>query len=262
MIADEMGLGKTYQALAIADFYRDDMPMLICTTATTRSAWHKKLIELLPYVPCNSVVTLTTTKDYFRDAKVIISSYALLEKISDKILEMNVGIVIMDESHTLKNSKAKCTQVALKIARKVRRVILLTGTPALSRPVELFTQLQMLNPNIFHFKEFTIRYCEGEETDFGWTANGADNLTELNVVLNKKFMVRRIKTDVMAEFSEKHRELVELNVDFVNENPEHVEILTQIAEELKLSKDNKRDHNMILLKYYSETAKIKVRAVW
>lgn len=36
MICDEMGLGKTYQALAIADFYRDDWPLLIATTASTR----------------------------------------------------------------------------------------------------------------------------------------------------------------------------------------------------------------------------------
>ena len=38
LIADEMGLGKTYQALGIADFYRSDWPLLICTTAATRSA--------------------------------------------------------------------------------------------------------------------------------------------------------------------------------------------------------------------------------
>lgn len=36
MIADEMGLGKTYQALALADFYKHDWPLLICTTAATR----------------------------------------------------------------------------------------------------------------------------------------------------------------------------------------------------------------------------------
>lgn len=36
MIADEMGLGKTYQALAMADFYKHDWPLLICTTAATR----------------------------------------------------------------------------------------------------------------------------------------------------------------------------------------------------------------------------------
>lgn len=36
MIADEMGLGKTYQALALADFYKHDWPLLVCTTAGTR----------------------------------------------------------------------------------------------------------------------------------------------------------------------------------------------------------------------------------
>lgn len=36
LIADEMGLGKTYQALALADFYKDDWPLLVCTTASTR----------------------------------------------------------------------------------------------------------------------------------------------------------------------------------------------------------------------------------
>lgn len=36
LIADEMGLGKTYQAIALADFYKEDWPLLICTTAATR----------------------------------------------------------------------------------------------------------------------------------------------------------------------------------------------------------------------------------
>lgn len=36
LIADEMGLGKTYQALALADFYKDDWPLLVATTASTR----------------------------------------------------------------------------------------------------------------------------------------------------------------------------------------------------------------------------------
>lgn len=36
LIADEMGLGKTYQALGLADFYKNDWPLLIVTTASTR----------------------------------------------------------------------------------------------------------------------------------------------------------------------------------------------------------------------------------
>jgi len=35
MICDEMGLGKTYQALAVADYFKDDWPLLVCTTAST-----------------------------------------------------------------------------------------------------------------------------------------------------------------------------------------------------------------------------------
>lgn len=38
IIADDMGLGKTYQAIALADFYKDDWPLLVCTTASTRSS--------------------------------------------------------------------------------------------------------------------------------------------------------------------------------------------------------------------------------
>lgn len=36
MIADDMGLGKTFQALAIADYYKEDWPLLIVTTSTMR----------------------------------------------------------------------------------------------------------------------------------------------------------------------------------------------------------------------------------
>jgi SWI/SNF-related matrix-associated actin-dependent regulator of chromatin subfamily A-like protein 1 len=50
LIADDMGLGKTYQALGIADFYKEDWPMLICTTATARDHWCQTIRALLPYV--------------------------------------------------------------------------------------------------------------------------------------------------------------------------------------------------------------------
>lgn len=60
-----------------------------------------------------------------------------------------------DESHLLKNPKAKVTEVAQKLAAKAKRVVLLTGTPALSRPLELFTQLQMIDNNIFTYRSYS-----------------------------------------------------------------------------------------------------------
>lgn len=36
LIGDDMGLGKTFQALAIANYYKEDWPLLIVTTATMK----------------------------------------------------------------------------------------------------------------------------------------------------------------------------------------------------------------------------------
>lgn len=155
MICDEMGLGKTYQALAVADYYRDDWPLLICTTASTRDAWARHISELLPTVPLHYVQVLANNQTYVGDAKVLIASYNMMERYMEKLLDRKFGIVVYDESHTLKNSKAKCTVVAKRLADKAKRVILLSGTPALSRPLELFTQLQLVDSRFMSFMEFS-----------------------------------------------------------------------------------------------------------
>eukprot|EP00959_Pyramimonas_sp_CCMP1952_P376311 7882238-Pyramimonas_sp.AAC.1 len=41
------------------------------------------------------------------------------------------------------------TQVVLPLIEKAKRAILLSGTPALSRPLELHTQLKSLRPDLF-----------------------------------------------------------------------------------------------------------------
>ena len=44
------------------------------------------------------------------------------------------------------------------------RVILLSGTPALSRPLELYTQICAIEPGLFPtFHQFGIRYCAGQQ---------------------------------------------------------------------------------------------------
>lgn len=54
-----------------------------------------------------------------------------------------------DESHNLKSDKSARTKAALALAMKSNRCILLSGTPALSRPIELFTQIQAVTKHNF-----------------------------------------------------------------------------------------------------------------
>lgn len=51
------------------------------------------------------------------------------------------GVVVCDESHALKSHSAKRTQFLWPVVQRAKRAILITGTPALSRPIELFPQV-------------------------------------------------------------------------------------------------------------------------
>jgi len=95
MIADDMGLGKTYQALAIADFYKNDFPLLICTTATARDDWVRHVHNLLPWIPSESIMCWQSTQEYVGTCKVLITSYSLMDKNCDRLLEKKFGVVIL-----------------------------------------------------------------------------------------------------------------------------------------------------------------------
>jgi len=46
--------------------------------------------------------------------------------------------------------------------QKAKYAVLLSGTPALSRPIELFPQLQALYPTVYkNVNEYGNRYCKG-----------------------------------------------------------------------------------------------------
>ncbi|XP_037811206.1 SWI/SNF-related matrix-associated actin-dependent regulator of chromatin subfamily A-like protein 1 [Lucilia sericata] len=259
MICDEMGLGKTYQAIAVADFYRDDWPLFICTTASTRDSWAQHIRDLLPAVPLHYIQVLNSNQQYIGDCKVLITSYSMMERNVNQLMERKFGFLIFDESHSLKNSKAKCTVVADRLAQQAKHVLLLSGTPALSRPLELFSQLQMVDRKFMGFMDFTSRYCDGKQTNFGWDATGQSNLKELNVVLNLKYMIRRTKAEVLKDLSEKSRETVVLDPALVWPSDEVKESLNAVAKNLQTCKA--ADRERILLRFYAETAEVKKRAV-
>lgn len=74
---------------------------------------------------------------------------------------------------------------------KINSFFVVIGTPALSRPAELFCQLQLIDQKFFGgFKEYCYRYCDGKLTTFGLDSSGQSNLPELNVILRRKFMIR------------------------------------------------------------------------
>ncbi|XP_017484367.1 PREDICTED: SWI/SNF-related matrix-associated actin-dependent regulator of chromatin subfamily A-like protein 1 isoform X2 [Rhagoletis zephyria] len=260
MICDEMGLGKTYQALAVADFYRESWPLLICTTASIRESWATHIRELLPRIPIHYIQVLTNNQQSLDDAKVLITSYNMMDRHVEQLVQHKFGFVIFDESHTLKNSKTKCAMVAGRLTKQARHVLMLSGTPALSRPLELFTQIQMIDRKFMSFMEFTSRYCDGKQTQFGWDASGQSNLEELNVVLKLKFMIRRTKEAVLPQLAEKQRETVVLDPALIgSKDKDTSDDLETLSKDFSSSVGREREQ--ILMRFYSTTAEVKARAV-
>ena len=78
--------------------------------------------------------------------KFVIISYTLISLMIDTLEEINFKVIIADECHYLKNANAARSKGVILLLRKSSRAVLLSGTPALSRPMELFTQLNALEP--------------------------------------------------------------------------------------------------------------------
>lgn len=63
------------------------------------------------------------------------------------LISTGFTVIIVDESHNLrttKNNDSNITEVTVGACKKAKRVIMLTGTPSLSRPFDLFRQVCIL----------------------------------------------------------------------------------------------------------------------
>lgn len=215
LIADEMGVGKTISALSWL-YYRRNIafPVIIVTPATAKFVWSKEIRESLPITPSIQIIEGKSNTKIKDNTKIIIINYDILHHNLQNILNHNPRTVIFDEFHKCKNPSAARTKAAIELAKKCQYRLGLSGTPIENRPMEFFTPLSILNPNLFPSRfSFGKRYCAGYKSSFGWDFSGASNIEELHKILSEEIMIRRKKKDVLSELPEKTRvtELFEID---------------------------------------------------
>jgi SWI/SNF-related matrix-associated actin-dependent regulator 1 of chromatin subfamily A len=87
-------------------------------------------------------------------ASIVIINYDILGKWLPDLKAINPEVIIFDESHMLKNSKAARTKAAKDLSLEIDHVIALTDAPILNKPVELFAQLNIVNPKAYPTNTF------------------------------------------------------------------------------------------------------------
>ncbi|KAF1382463.1 hypothetical protein PFLUV_G00144040 [Perca fluviatilis] len=260
LLADDMGLGKTVQAICIAAYYRSEWPLLVVAPSSVRFTWAEAFRRWLPSLSPDRINVVVKAKDNLRSGLVNIISYDLLSRMDKQQPGNPFNVLIMDESHFLKNMKTARFKAALPLLKAAKRVILLSGTPAMSRPSELYTQILAVRPTLFpRFHEFGMRYCGATQSPWGWDYSGSSNLGELKLLLEECLMLRRLKRDVLSQLPAKQRKVVTVTIDGINTRLKAA--LSAAAKQLVSEHSNKKKEKEALLIFYNHTAEAKLQAI-
>lgn len=254
LLADEMGLGKTIQAI-VATIWQQAFPSLVITPASLKHNWEKEIIQTADcsvYVIDSKKTNINDLLNSFGSSKnnsennsekysennsesdyknnqailknnisdFVIINYDILEKFLPVLKEIPFQSLIIDESHYIKNKKAKRTRAVIELSQIIKerngKIYLLTGTPILNKPNELISQLEVLGvlkTIVRNEFQFLIRYCGGYKDKKGWHFRRATNILELQEKLRSTCMIRRHKKDVLTELPDKIRSLINFEID-------------------------------------------------
>jgi len=203
ILADDMGLGKTFQVLEAMKKLGLESGIILCPQSIRRS-WMKRTREQMPQA---FIKEISSPKFMPEPTAVNIINYdiAWKEPLISRLKEQTWPVMVCDESHFLKNIEAKRTKMILGkkgLYNRASRRWMVTGTPVLNRPIELYTVLRALFPGVLgkyqDYYNFAYKFCAGYQGTFGFDATGASNLDELARLL-KPIMLRRLKSEVAKE---------------------------------------------------------------
>lgn len=212
VLADDMGLGKTIQTLAHIlcekESGRMDCPVLVIAPTSLMTNW---LHEVQKFAPSLKVLILQghARKSNFNLIKhhdIILTTYPLLARDKDILLEHTYHLLILDEAQIVKNPNTMAHRIVQQL--KARHRLCLTGTPMENHLGELWSLFHFLMPGFL-----------GDQKQFGKLFRtpieklGDESRRQQLVRRVKPFMLRRTKQQVVLELPAK-TEIIQ-NIDLL-----------------------------------------------
>ncbi|WP_297335228.1 SNF2-related protein [Algoriphagus sp.] len=204
ILADDMGLGKTLQVIALLTQLADENTSfrgLIVVPTTLIFNWKKELDRFAPHLDyfIHHGERYDTVEELSKH-QLVITSYGLVINDLEILSQLELDLIVADESQAIKNTSSLRYKALLKLKGKQR--LALTGTPIENGIHELFAQMNFTNPGFFktfgHFKEnYLLPIKKGEQ--------------EVTQALKKQiipFVLRRTKKEVLTELPEKMEEFL------------------------------------------------------
>ncbi len=205
VLADEMGLGKTLQTLVWLELTRIDKeargkPALIVCPTTLVDNWAE---ESQKFTPGLKVLCLSGPDRHEKwpdvpKADLVVTSYALLRRDLEHLLEHEFSAAVLDEAQHIKNRSTRNAVAAKKL--RARHKVVLTGTPVENSVADLWSIMDFLMPGYLgRHDDFRANY----ELPIG---RGGPEAELAQLKLRRKlhpFLLRRLKRDVARDLPPK-----------------------------------------------------------
>lgn len=204
ILADEMGLGKTIQSVSMLQNLRVKWkvkgPFLVVAPVSTLGHWQRE-IESLTDMNClvyaGSMEDRNVMKDYefYTSGKsselkfnVLLTGYEVLMKDHYFLSKHEWQYIIVDEAHRLKTKQSKTSRTLKEMSVRKGGLLLLTGTPVQNNTKEIFSLLNILDPDQFKSEDdFLSKYGD---------IKNAEQVRDLQENILKPRLLRRMKEDV------------------------------------------------------------------
>ena len=221
ILADEMGLGKSLQLISFLDArYSENVitqPSLIVCPASLVYNW---LAEFQKFSCGLRVAAIVGMKDERTAAlralslaveredehpQILVTSYDLLKRDLDEYSSIPFFCVALDEAQYIKNTNTQASKAVKALI--ARHKLALTGTPVENRLSELWSIFDFLMPGLLgSYRQFRDRY---EQPILNGDAHQMDKLQSLV----SRFILRRLKKDVLKELPNKNENIVFAQMD-------------------------------------------------
>ena len=222
-LAIPCGGGKTFTALEAT---KDAELIVIICPASLCNLWADEIIKAYDISEDEICVPTKCSSDFLPKFKYLIVSYdkAISAYMYPRIYALNYTCIIVDEAHKIKNPIAKRTKALLGWQGKkprlltkpgIEKCILLSGTPMMQRPWELYSILRGLIPDQLgpytDSRMFGIYFCKAYKDVYGrWIRTGADHMDEL-ARLTKDLILHIRKEQVDKDLPPLRKQIVRLS---------------------------------------------------
>jgi SWI/SNF-related matrix-associated actin-dependent regulator of chromatin subfamily A-like protein 1 len=267
-IAHQPGLGKSAQAICAVNT-KPGRCLIICPSFL-KTTWVREITKWsIKDFPNIAVVGDSGSQAKINwQADFVICSDSMLIKswVMEAIFKTDFRFIFIDEGHRFKTADASRTTALFGgktskihspgLIYKAEHVCVLSGTPMLDKPIELWPMLFAMAPELIDFMgyyDFGFRYCGSFQDDRGhWHFTGSTNEAELNQRIMGRFMQRIRKEDVLKDLPPKIREVI-----IVGRDPRTNDVIFMDKKLLNSLEDNLEDADFELPQALGDYAKMR-----